>query len=230
MRVWVARPEPGASRTGAALAGLGHAAFVAPVLAVRPVDGPLPEGEFDGIVLTSANAVEALERRLRGVPVFAVGARTAEWAARAGFGPVIEGPGDGAGLAAVVAQRLPPGGRLIHVAGAERKPEPAASLDRAGFRLVTHIAYRAEALPRLPGEIEHALADGTLEAALHYSNRSARIAASLCDAAGLRGAFRALEHYCLSADIARTLEEADIRVHFVAAEPRETALLGGLAR
>ena len=230
MRVWVARPEPGASRTGAALAGLGHAPVVAPVLAVRAVGAPLPAGPFDGIILTSANAVAALETHLRYVPVFAVGARTAERAREAGFGPVTEGPGDGAGLAALVAGHLPAGARLLHVAGEDRKPEPAAALAKAGFRLVIHIAYRAQAIADLPAPVGDALSAGTLEAALHYSSRSAETAVSLCEAAGHGGAFRALNHYCLSADVARTLEQAGIRVHFVAAQPRETALLDGLAR
>lgn len=230
MRVWVARPEPGASRTGAALAGLGHAPLVAPVLAVCPVGGPVPAGPFDGIVLTSAHAVPALGPALAGVPVFAVGTRTAQKAAAAGLGPVVEGPGDAAGLAALVADRLGPGARLLHAAGAERKPEPAASLHAAGFRLVTHVAYRAEPVARLPDEIGAALGTEGLDATLHYSRRSAETAASLCEAAGHGGAFRALNHYCLSADVARALEEVGIPVHFVAACPRETALLDGLAR
>lgn len=230
MRVWVARPEPGASRTGAALAGLGHAPVIAPVLAVRPVEEPVPQGPFDGVILTSANAVQALDGRFRGLPVFAVGARTAERARSAGLGPVFEGPGDGAGLAALVGGHLPVGARLLHVAGEDRKPEPAASLGQAGFRLTIHIAYRAEAVAGLPAAAGDALAAGTLEAALHYSSRSAETALSLCENAGHGGAFRALNHYCLSADVARALEQAGIRVHFVAAQPRETALLDGLAR
>ena len=230
MRVWVARPEPGASQTGAALADLGHAPLVAPVLAIRPCPAPPPAGVFDGIVLTSANAVEALAEAHRGVPVFAVGARTAACAEAKGFGPVIAGPGDGAGLAALVAAHLPPGARLLHPAGAERKPEPAEELIAAGFRLVTHVAYRAEAVPRLPEAAATALAERALDAALHYSRRSAATALGLSDAAGHGGAFRALDHYCLSADVAEALAEAGIAVHFVAAQPRETALLDGLAR
>ncbi|GJD36484.1 uroporphyrinogen-III synthase [Methylobacterium aerolatum] len=230
MRVWVARPEPGATRTGAALAGRGHAPLLAPVLAIRPRAEPPPAGPFDGILLTSAQAAPAVAADLRGVPVFAVGARTAGAARDAGLGPVIEGPGDAAGLAALVAARLPTGARLLHVAGEDRKAEPAASLGQAGFALVTHVAYGARALPHLPREAGDALGRGALDAALHFSRRSAATALALSDAAGHGGAFRALEHYCLSADIAEALEQAGIRVHFVAAQPRETALLDGLAR
>lgn len=232
MRVWVARPEPGAARTGEALAAQGHMPLVAPVLVVRPTGDPLPEGPFDGLVLTSANAVPALQDAapLRGLPVFAVGTRTAALAMRAGLGPVHAGAGDGIGLAALVRGTMPPGVRLLHAAGSERKDEPAAALASAGYRLATHVAYAAHALPALPEAVAAALDRGALDAALHYSRRSATVALGLAEMAGYGGAFRALRHYCLSADVAAPLEADGIPVHFVAAQPREADLLEALAR
>ncbi|MWV25367.1 translation initiation factor 2 [Methylobacterium sp. 2A] len=231
MRVWVARPEPGATRTGAALAARGHAPLVAPVLAVRPTGEPPPDGPFDALLLTSANAVPALRgiAALHGLPVFAVGARTAALAREAGLGPVHEGPGDAAGLAALVRRMLPPGARLVHAAGAERKPEPAAALAGGGFRVATFVAYAAEALPILPDSVGRALAGGNLDAVLHYSRRSAATALARAEEAGHGGAFRRLKHYCLSADVAAPLEAAGVPVHFVAARPRDVELLDALA-
>ena len=236
MRIWVARPEPGATRTGAALADLGHAPLVAPVLAVRPTAAASPVGPFAALLLTSANAVSALRPALRdapalrGLPVFAVGARTAALARAAGLGPVREGPGDAAGLAALVAASLPPGEPLLHATGAERKPEPAAALTAAGFRVTAFVAYRAEALERLPPAVGRDLAEHRLEAALHYSRRSAAVALALADGSEHGGAFRRLRHYCLSPDVAAPLEAAGVPVHFVAARPREADLLDALAR
>jgi uroporphyrinogen-III synthase len=231
LRVWVARPEPGATRTGAALAARGHAPLVAPVLAVRPTGAALPQGPFAALLLTSANAVPALRDAvaLRGLPVFAVGARTAAQAREAGLGPVREGPGDAAGLAAQVSDALSPGDALLHVTGAARKPEPAATLAAAGFRITPFVAYRAEALPALPDRVVRALGRGDLDAALHYSRRSAAAALALADEADHGGAFRRLRHYCLSADVAAPLEAAGVPVHFVAARPREPDLLDALA-
>jgi uroporphyrinogen-III synthase len=230
LRIWVARPEPGATRTGAALAARGHAPLVAPVLVVRPTGAVPPDGPFDGLLLTSANGVpEPREAAsLRGLPVFAVGARTAALAAEAGLGPVREGPGDAAGLAALAAGLLPPGARLLHRTGAERKREPETTLVAAGFRIATVVAYAAEALPALPDAADGALASGQLDAALHYSRRSAAVTLALADAAGHGGAFRALKHYCLSVDVAAPLEAVGVPIHFVAARPREADLLDAL--
>ncbi|CAM2936040.1 uroporphyrinogen-III synthase [Methylobacterium mesophilicum] len=231
MRVWVARPEPGAARTGAALAARGHAALVAPVLAIGPTGAEPPAGAFDALLFTSAHAVPALRdtHRLRGLPVFAVGPRTAERARAAGLGPVREGPGDAAGLAALVAEGLPAGARLLHATGTARKPEPEAALTAAGFTIVILEAYTADPVPTLPPAVGDALAAGGLDAALHYSRRSAAVALALADGSGHGGAFRRLRHYCLSVDVAFPLEAAGIAVHFVAARPRETDLLDALA-
>ncbi|KAB1081382.1 uroporphyrinogen-III synthase [Methylobacterium soli] len=232
MRIWVARPEPGAGRTGERLRALGHQPLVAPVLMVRPTGAALPAEAPDAILLTSANAVAALRGaagRLRGRPVFAVGARTAALAQAAGLGPVTDAGGDAADLVRVVRARLAPGRRLLHVAGAERKAEPAASLRAAGYDLAIVVAYAAEPVAALPGPVADALRAGGLDAALHYSRRSAAVAAERADAAGLGGAFGALKHYCLSADVAVALEAAGIAAHFVPARPREEDLLAGLA-
>jgi uroporphyrinogen-III synthase len=233
MRIWVSRPEPGAARTAARLTALGHAPLVAPVLICRPTGTPPPDGTFAGVVLTSAAAAAALEvraARLAGTPVFAVGARTAEAAARAGLGPVTAGSGDAAALARLVAGALPPGARLLHLAGADRKREPAATLVRAGYDLIVHIAYAAEPVAALPEPVRAALGgpEPTLEAALHYSRRSAATALALAHEAGRAEPFGALRHYCLSEDVAVPLAAAGIPIHFVPDRPGEDALLAGL--
>ncbi|KQO71094.1 uroporphyrinogen-III synthase [Methylobacterium sp. Leaf89] len=232
MRIWVARPEPGAARTGARLAALGHRPLLAPVLTVAPTGFRLPEETFAGLILTSANAAAALtpaERaRLRAVPTFAVGARTAALARELGFADVREAEGDARALARLVRASLPMGAHLVHAAGAERKAEPAASLIAAGYRLAVCELYAARGVARLPDAAADALAGRRLDGALHYSRRSAQAAHDLATAAGLGGAFGDLTHYCLSADVAAPLVTAGVAVHFVPDRPGEDALLAGL--
>lgn len=237
MRIWVARPEPGATRTGGRLIGLGHDPLVAPVLVVASNTAPPPAGPFAGILLTSANAVPALaalratRKAMLETPVFAVGSSTA--AAAAGTGAAVcDAEGDAADLAGLVQTTLPRGSVLLHLAGADKKREPAASLEAAGYRVVPFVAYEARPLAGLPAAIMSALdetdAGSGLDAALHYSRRSAATALDLAVAAGRGGAFGALRHYCLSADVAAPLVAAGIEVHFVPARPSEDALLAGL--
>lgn len=232
MRIWVARPEPGATRTAQRLAERGHAALVAPVLAVARTDEAPPAGPFDGVVLTSANGAAALGDLALPptIPVFAVGTRTAMSASASGFAHVLTADGDAAALTALVRSALAPGSRLLHGAGEDRKAEPAASLAAAGYRVSVWVAYAARGLPALPPEVAAALSGKRepLHAVLHYSRRSAATALALAASAGLEGAFGALAHYCLSADVAVPLVEAGVAVHFVATRPNEDSLLAGL--
>ena len=94
-RVLVLRPEPGASATVKRAKERGLDALAIPLFEVRPVDWDVPDaGSFDGLLLTSANAVrhsgEQL-KELRGLPVHAVGAATAAAARRpASMSPAAE--------------------------------------------------------------------------------------------------------------------------------------------
>ncbi|KQT11896.1 uroporphyrinogen III synthase [Methylobacterium sp. Leaf399] len=236
MRVWIARPEPGASRTAARVSALGHDPLVAPVLMLATTGDAPPDGRFDGLVVTSASAILALPGpALPGdgtTPVFCVGGRTAQAARDRGFRSVLDAGGDAADLVRLVAATLRPPCRLLHLAGAERKAEPGLSLERAGYAVAIHVSYGMTAAAALPAPVATALAEGQGEpvaAALHYSRRSAEVALALAISAGRGGAFRALKHYCLSADVAAPLVAAGGRIHFIAARPSEDDLLAGLA-
>ena len=231
MRVLVLRPQADGDRTARKLAAHGHEAVVAPVLAIRQTGEAPPPGPFGAAILTSAHAVPALAsvEGGRDVPVFAVGAHTATVAAAAGFTDVRAAEGDAASLSALVGKSVPAGARLLHAAGRERKPEPDASLTKAGFTVSTWIAYEAVAAERLPAAAASALREGRLDAALHYSRRSAGIARDLAGAAGLTAPFLSLAHVCLSDDAAAPLRGDAARLT-IAEGPDEEALFASLDR
>ncbi|TGD95996.1 uroporphyrinogen-III synthase [Methylobacterium nonmethylotrophicum] len=229
LRVWVARPLPAGARTAERVAALGHRPLLAPVLDLAASGAPPPAGPFDALVLTSASAVPAVAvSPLAGLPAYCVGARTAAAARAAGLGPVQEAEGDARALAELIGGALPRGARLLHAAGRERKDEPGDTLAARGYRLTVWVAYAARPLPALPGPVAEALAGGGLDAALHYSRRSAATALGLARAAGREEAFRRVAHHCLSADVAAPLVAAGILSHVVAVRPDEDALLAGL--
>jgi uroporphyrinogen-III synthase len=231
MRVLVSRPQPGAARTAARLAQCGCEAVVAPVLSIAATGEPAPAGPFDALILTSARAVPTLApepARWRAVPLFCVGERTAAAAAEAGFAHVHAGPGDARALAGVIARHVTAGARLLHVAGRERKPEPAASLTQQGFAVEVWTAYAALAAERLPDAAFEALVGAQLDGALHYSRRTAAVLVELVRRAGQMAALAALHHACLSADAARPLQAIGAERIAVAARPDEEALFAAL--
>jgi uroporphyrinogen-III synthase len=229
MRVLVTRPEQDAARTAERLARRGHEAIVAPLARIADTGRAPPTGPFDGIVLTSGHAVPFLGRvgAPASIPVFAVGPRTADAARRGGLGTVHGAEGDALALAALIRRELPPGSVLLHVAGRHRKAEPEASLAASGFEVRVWEAYEARAAAALPSQLALLLAAGEIDAALHYSRRSAATLVQLCEQAGLTPALRALMHVCLSEDVAGAL--VPLEGHpLVAARPDEEALLEAL--
>ena len=224
MRVLVTRPEPGATRTARRLAALGHEAMVAPVLRIAPVAGGRPEGSFDAVAFTSPNAVSAFPGAVLHCPAFTVGPRTATEARRAGWQDVTDCAGDAQALAAALVRALPGGARVLHPAGADQAADLGALLAASGFRVDTRVGCRACRMDRGVG----ALRAGRLDAALHFSPRTARILLACVEAGALMEPFGRLRHFCLSPAIASVLEAAHIPVT-VAVEPNEDALIAVLA-
>ena len=205
----------------------GHEAILAPVLSIVPTGAPPPPGTFDALLVTSRNAIPALAAHrdiVTGSRIFAVGPRTGAALAAAGFRGAEVATGDAASLGALVGKRLPIGSALLHAAGRDRRPEPRSTLDAAGFRVTTWEVYAAEPATQLPEAARLVLAGGTVDAALHFSPRSAAIAERLAREAGLGAAFADVLHLCLSANVATAFADRPPRLA-VADEPSEESLL-----
>lgn len=120
-RVLVLRPEPGASATVERARARGLEAIALPLFEIEAVEWTAPEASgFDGLLLTSANALRCGGEKLaglRGLPVYAVGAATAEAARDAGFD--VASTGD-AGVDRLLGS-IDPDLKLLHLAGEDRK-------------------------------------------------------------------------------------------------------------
>jgi uroporphyrinogen-III synthase len=231
MRVLVTRSIEDAERTSRRLAAKGHEALVAPVTEIIPTADPRPEGSFDVLIVTSAHAKEALVSLPdKDCLVFAVGPHTASAVRQAGFSSILVAEGDAVSLVALIRDSLEPDRTLLHVTGRHHKEEPAASLNASGFSVRHWEAYEARAVGNLPTQAVEALRTGQIDAALHYSRRSAEIFLRLAAAADLTSFLRPFPHLCLSADVAAPFEGLGVTI-VSAARPHEDfllALLDGL--
>jgi len=231
MRLLVTRPEPDATRTAERLRERGHHVIVAPLLRVAEIGNvPLGEGPFAGLVLTSTNAIRALEghpRRpeLLALPVFTVGHRTAAAARAAGFADVMSADGNAAGLIRLLMMRLSAGATLLYVAGEDRAADLAGALSDVGIAVHTVVVYRADMVAQLPETARIALAQGMLDGVLHFSRRSALAWLALVQPAGVTEPSGALTHFCLSGSIAGALTQAGAMHVRIAVRPDENALL-----
>jgi uroporphyrinogen-III synthase len=226
MRVLVTRPDP--ARTAQALGARGHAALMAPLLRIETIEA-IFGGPFAAVLLTSANAARAVSahpRRaeLQRLPAYAVGARSAEAARAAGFARVESADGALPDLVRLVAGRFA-GQRLIYLAGEDRSGELAREVAPHGVAVETAVIYRAVAAAALPDDTVQALRSGEVDAALHYSARSATTLLQLAAAAGVLNAVLRLAHYCLSEEVAAPLRQAGAGQVRAAMVPTEAALM-----
>lgn len=225
MRVVVTRPQADSERTAVALEALGHEVLVAPLMRIEPVAVDLA-GTWSAIVITSANALQAVPATDDGVktlPVFAVGDRSAEAARRAGFAEVSSANGDIKGLARLVAARaVGAKAPLLYLAGEDRAGDLVAQLAARGIEAEMKVVYRivAEVFPPV---LAAALESGDVDAVLHFSRRSAELFVEGARSSGVAGPAEDVRHLCLSSQVAEPLAGAS-RIA-VAARPEEAGLI-----
>src|SRR5256885_1312038 len=120
-RLVVLRPEPGASETVRKARQRGFDAVPLSLFEVEPVAWEVPDiSRFDALLLTSAQAVfqgGAGLNALKSLPVYAVGAATAEAARDAGFEIATTGDRGVDDLLSKTSPRV----KLLHVCGEHRR-------------------------------------------------------------------------------------------------------------
>jgi uroporphyrinogen-III synthase len=236
MAVLVTRPHPDNEATARALRERGFEVVLAPMLRLEQVRlEEALEADLAGVIVTSANALRAVEgelAELAALPLFAVGNHTAAEARRLGFARVISAEGDAAKLRRRVAKefRGKEATKLLYLAGGDLSRDLAGELGADGFEVITRTTYRMVALSTLSRETREAFAANEVEAVLHYSQRSARAFLEAARADGVEISALAVPQCCISANVAAILHEAGAVQVLSAASPDENALFGALER
>src|SRR5579863_2664471 len=207
MRVVLTRSSEDAAATAARLVALGFTPVFEPALSIRATGALPPAGAFGALIATSAAAFTVLSPEryaaLASTPLYVVGERTAEAAARIGLpAPRAIAPG-AATLAALVCDRLPQRSNVLYLAGRDRMAGVEEALSAAGHRLSVCEIYEALAREAWSEEEVQAFASG--EVALYYSRRSAELAVALAQKSGLSEKLGAILHLCISENAAEPL-------------------------
>jgi uroporphyrinogen-III synthase len=219
-------PEDAAGSAGR-LRRLGFSVAHVPVIEIAPLPFAPAKTRYDAIVATSAKAFLSEAPVDRTSPLFVVGARTARAGKARGWRLAAPPAPDAERLIETLERLTEPGASVLYLAGRDRKDTLEAALGAKRALEVVEI-YAAEA--RTAWRPAEARALSSCAFALHYSQRSAVLAARLAEAAGLSGRFAAMTHVCLSADVAGPLEAIGAAHVVVAERPDEPALLAALSR
>ena len=152
-RVLVLRPKPGATATVERAREMGLEAISMPLFKTEPVPWIAPAADkFDALVLTSANAVRHAGLELRKVselPVYAVGAATAQAARNHGFDIADVGSG---GVDSLL-ETVPSGLRLLHLCGEDRKAPTVMAQEITPITTYRAIEIAEPELSIIPGDI-----------------------------------------------------------------------------
>ncbi len=241
MAVLLTRPSPDNEASRDALRARGFEVLLAPMLRFEPAPfADDPDADYQAVIVTSANALRALEGALaqsplRKLPLFAVGEHTASMAREIGFANVIVAKGDAAALRdrvleSVRARELKKRRPLLYLAGADLSRDLAGELDQHGLEVVTQTTYRMVAVATLPRAVCDAFARDEVDAVLHYSRRSAAAFLEAVRNEGTEISALAVPQCCISASVAAVLHEAGAAQVKVAASTDEKALFEALER
>lgn len=237
MHILVTRPEPDASETKAQLEARGHAVSVEPLLRIEPA--AIDEHAFNGaqaVIATSRNGLRALAASTAlsaalKLPVFTVGPGTAALARDLKFRRVIAGAAAARDLVPLIeAEADAAKGPLVHVAGEIVAFDIAAALAKNGFEVHTLTVYRALAPASLSPQTTQKIAEGTIDAVILMSPRSADIFAQLVAGAGLQDSARRLTFLCLSQAVANALHSLQPARLEIADAPNSAAMLAAVDR
>lgn len=231
MRVLVTRPLPDGERTAATLRAKGHDVLLAPLMQVRPIPAVIA-GNWSAVIVTSANALRVLPAAqlapLLSLPLYAVGARSAEAARDAGFREIRTAQGDADALIRLIAERYAnEPAPYLYLAGEHRAADIEGALSGKGIKVTTVVVYR-NMTTGFPPELIRAVEQRQLDAVLHFSRRSADNFVIGTKTAGLPSAL-ALKQLCLSPQVAEPLAAAGARDVGIARRPDEASLLALLS-
>ncbi len=221
MKLIILRPQPAADMTAARAIDAGQDAIVAPIFAIEPVAWGLPDGAYDGVLITSANALRyggAEIKAVQHLPVLAVGKASTQMAKDAGFTIAITGNG---GSAALLEQAIAAGYRhLLWLAGADHMPLQSTD----GLAITPVITYKSVAIEPPPelGQylVSESLASGCI--VMLHSARAATYFVQICTRLNIKRSLINLA--CISAAVAAAAGDG-WRSAAVADAPNDVALL-----
>jgi uroporphyrinogen-III synthase len=216
------RERNDANASAARLRKLGFSVACLPAIEIRTRPVQPKRSHYDAVIASSDKAFHADTTPDRSSPLYVVGARTARAAEARGWRLASQPARDADELLTTLIEALKPEARVLYLAGRDRKEVVEAALS-GRFELEVVEAYVAEAREAWRPAEARSLA--SCVAALHYSRRSAELAAALAKTAGMEACFLKLKHVCISRDVAEPLQARGASPIAIAETPDEAGLL-----
>ncbi|WP_068313080.1 uroporphyrinogen-III synthase [Polycladidibacter hongkongensis] len=210
MQVILTRSEEDSRASMGLLAQRGYEVLLAPMLREEPIAAQVgTAADFGAIAFTSKRAPRALLRAvpravaegLMGLPVFAVGAKTASAVRRSGFDNVSVAAGTVADLADLIVSH-PFDGGVLYAAARERSGDLAGDLKSRGISCELRVVYHMQQVYELPKLVLKEIAEDRAAAALFYSKRTAEAFVEACTLENVQTELKHITALCISTQVA----------------------------
>jgi len=212
VRVVITRAENEAANMANAITKIGCEPLVAPMLEVKYEDVPIDLTGIQGVIVTSGNAVRALEKSTeeRDIPIYCVGPQTRKLAESLGFKNVKNSFGGIKNLPIFIGRETTPmEGPLLFLHGGNVTGNPVKDLAQAGFRAGGLKVYGAGPVTTLPEEVRAEFEKPVVpEIATFMSIRTFKMFREIMQSEGLLPKVREMVAVCISpavADFAREI-------------------------
>ena len=220
-RVALFRERKDANASAARLRKLGFSVACLPAIEIRTRPVSPQRSHYDAVVATSDKAFLSEGPFDKSSPLYVVGARTGRAAEARGWRLASPPARDADELIRTLAGALRPEASVLYLAGTRSQGDYRGG---AVWRVCLEIVEAYVAEPREAWRPAQARALASCVAALHYSRRSAELAAALAKAAGVEACFLELNHVCISRDVAEPLQALGASRIAIAETPDEAGL------
>ena len=222
--VLTTRPVEDAERDCSYLNAQGVLALSSPMLEIKDCPFTLPPLDtIDAVVLTSRHAAARLEGAgLQDLPCFCVGKTTANAAGDAGLNLIHTGPGDGKGLARLIAQH--PYTSLIWPSAVDTGFDIGAALEPEGIKTHRVSVYEAAPVASFSPQSLEVLKSGNVRVVLAHSGRAGEHFTRMIKKEGLGHLLKTMTMIAISARAAG-LCGTDWHSIIVVEQPRRRAML-----
>lgn len=229
MRVVITRAENEALRMAQSVDGIGCTPLVASMMDIELSDNPIDLTGFQGVIVTSGNAVRALEKgnEDRDVPVYCVGPQSRKLAESLGFKNVSNSFGGAKNLPIFLHRETSPQkGPLLFLHGGNLSGNPIQDVQRAGFRVQGRKVYGTAPIKTLPDDVRAEFEkDVPPEIVTFMSIRTFKLFRDVMQNEGLLPKLRDSMAVCISPAVADFAREIRWKKVFTAADMTGPAIL-----
>ncbi len=227
--IWLTRPEADSRALAAELAMRGIHSIVAPVMRIAPCPPAIDtRTRPEALLLSSrhaAHALATLPNDWRSIPVFCIGAATAEAARSASYAHTTHGESDMLALLPQLVTTLTPGARVLYLAGEDTRIDAVSLLNAQHIHAEKIVVYKADAETTLSDTLCESIRSRDVHGVSFFSPRSAQIAIQLLRQHGLSDHAKNITAYCLSLAVAEAAAALDWKALHACYLPTQAAMV-----